>query len=118
MDIQHHVRPMLDQAAAALHLLAAADDAAEAASTIELSDELAMLSPTAALAAALQARLTDGPHVRTACWLLGGLDAVALARSTTHAVVVELREVSFNAIPHGTQKNFNEEVLCVAEGWV
>lgn len=88
MDIQHHVRPMLDQAAAALHLLAAADDAAAAASTIELSDELAMLSPTAALADALQARLASGPYARTACWLLGGLDVVAFSRSMTHAVVV------------------------------
>lgn len=88
MDIQHHVRPMLDQAAAALHFLAAANEAARAAATLDLNDELAQVSATAAMADALQSLLANSPHVKAACWLLGGLSAATVARAVSHSAVI------------------------------
>ena len=88
MDIQHHVRPLLDQAAAAVHVRAAATEAARAAATLDVNDELAQVSATAAMADALQTLLANSPHVKAACWLLGGLSAATVARAVSHSAVI------------------------------
>jgi hypothetical protein len=106
LDVQSDVRPMLDQAAASLHLLAAAE-------TLRRK-EIDCGATTAATVDEVRAALsTEGGHVATASWLLGDTDAAPLVRAVTHRCVpVSTAETLL--MPHSSPVAETARTLCSA----